>query len=90
MTARKPLIGVVADLNRKPRHPVHSVGDKYIDAVTAGSGGLALLLPALIDKPGAAFSDASDNRTGARYGGRPVPHRGHLQREPGRIRRGTG
>jgi putative glutamine amidotransferase len=56
----KPLIGIVADVNRKPKHPVHSVGEKYIDAVTGGAGGLALLLPALIDRPGAAFTDAAD------------------------------
>jgi putative glutamine amidotransferase len=56
----KPLIGVVADVNRKPKHAVHSVGEKYIDAVTGGAGGLALLLPALIDRPGAAFTEAAD------------------------------
>jgi len=56
----KPLIGVVADVNRKPKHPVHSVGEKYIDAVTGGAGGLAVLLPALIDRPGAAFTEESD------------------------------
>jgi putative glutamine amidotransferase len=60
LTSAKPLIGVVADVNRKPRHPVHSVGEKYIDAVTAGAGALALLLPALIDRPGAAFTEAAD------------------------------
>ena len=58
--AEKPLIGIVADRHRKPKHPVHSVGEKYIDAVTGGAGGLALLLPALIDRPGAAFTDAAD------------------------------
>ena len=56
----KPLIGIVADVNRKPKHPVHSVGEKYIDAVAAGAGGLAVLLPALIDRPGSAFTDAAD------------------------------
>jgi putative glutamine amidotransferase len=60
MKDAKPLIGIVADVNRKPKHPVHSVGEKYIDAVTGGAGGLALLLPALIDRPGAAFADAGD------------------------------
>jgi putative glutamine amidotransferase len=57
---RKPLIGIVADLNRKPVHPVHSVGDKYIDAVTAGAGALAFIVPALIDRPGGAFTDPHD------------------------------
>ena len=56
----KPLIGIVADVNHKPRHPVHSVGEKYIDAVTGGAGGLALMLPALIDRPGGAFTDPAD------------------------------
>jgi putative glutamine amidotransferase len=61
MTAdTKPLIGIVADLNRKPTHPVHSVGDKYLDAVTAGAGALAFIVPALIDRPGAAFTDPAD------------------------------
>jgi putative glutamine amidotransferase len=56
----KPVIGVVADLNRRPTHPVHSVGDKYLDAVTAGAGALAFVVPALIDRPGGAFTDAAD------------------------------
>jgi putative glutamine amidotransferase len=60
MKDTKPLIGIVADVNRKPKHAVHSVGEKYIDAVTGGAGGLALLLPALIDRPGAAFADDGD------------------------------
>ena len=60
MTPRKPLIGIVADVNHKPKHPVHSVGQKYIDAVSAGAGGLALMLPALIDQPGSAFTDEAD------------------------------
>ena len=59
-THGKPLIGIVADLNRKPKHPVHSVGDKYLDAVTAGASAIAFMLPALIDRPGAAFSEAAD------------------------------
>ncbi len=59
-SAPKPVIGIISDVNRKPKHPVHSVGEKYIDAVTGGAGGLALLLPAQIDRPGAAFTDAAD------------------------------
>ena len=57
---RKPVIGIVADLNRKPTHPVHSVGDKYLDAVTAGADALAFIIPAHIDRPGAAFTDPTD------------------------------
>lgn len=60
MSLDKPLIGVAADLNRKPKHPVHSAGDKYLDAVTGGAGALAFILPALIDRPGAAFTDPGD------------------------------
>ena len=59
----KSLIGVVADLNRKPKHAVHSVGDKYLDAVTAGAGAIAFILPALIDRPGGAFTDPRDVET---------------------------
>jgi putative glutamine amidotransferase len=60
MTDAKPVIGVVADLNRRPKHAVHSVQDKYLDAVTAGAGALAFVLPALIDRPGGAFRDSGD------------------------------
>jgi putative glutamine amidotransferase len=60
MTDAKPVIGVVADLNRKPKHAVHSVQDKYLDAVTAGAGAMAFVLPALIDRPGGAFRDPGD------------------------------
>ena len=56
----KPMIGIVADSNQQPKHPVHSVGEKYIDAVTAGAGAVAVLLPALINRPGAAFADPTD------------------------------
>lgn len=60
MTMAKPVIGVVADLNRKSKHPVHSVQDKYLDAITAGSSAIAFILPTLIDRPGGAFSDSAD------------------------------
>ena len=44
MTAdTKPLIGVVADLNRKPKHAGSQRQDKYLDAVTAGAGALAFI-----------------------------------------------
>jgi putative glutamine amidotransferase len=60
MTDAKPVIGVVADLNRKPKHAVHSVQDKYLDAVTSGANAIAFVLPALIDRPGGAFADPAD------------------------------
>jgi len=57
---QKPIIGVVADLHRRPKHAVHSVQDKYLDAVTAGAQAIAFVLPALIDRPGGAFTDPHD------------------------------
>jgi putative glutamine amidotransferase len=60
MTQAKPIIGVVADLNRKSKHAVHTVQDKYLDAITAGAHALAFILPTLIDRPGGAFSDPAD------------------------------
>ena len=90
MTVRKPLIGLVADVNHKPRHPVHSAGEKYIDAVTGGAGGLAVLLPALIDRPNAAFTDAADIEQVLDTVDALVPDRRDLQCGPGRIRRDVG
>lgn len=60
MTESKPVIGVVADLNLKSKHPIHSVQDKYLDAITAGAHAIAFVLPALIDRPGGAFFDPGD------------------------------
>ncbi len=56
----KPVIGVVADLQASGKHALHAVQDKYLDAVTAGAGAIALVLPALIDRPGAAWTEADD------------------------------
>ncbi len=56
----KPLIGVVADLHAGGRHVSHTVQQKYLEAVTAGAGAIALILPALIDTPGGAWSDPGD------------------------------
>jgi putative glutamine amidotransferase len=60
MTDHKPVIGIVADVNRKPKHVVHQTQEKYLDAVTAGAGALAFILPGLIDRQGAAFTDPAD------------------------------
>lgn len=60
MTDQKPVIGIVADVNRKPSHAVHQTQEKYLDAVTGGAGGLAFILPGLIRQPGAAFSEPGD------------------------------
>ena len=56
----KPLIGVVADVHAGAKHVVHSVQQKYLDAVTAGADALALILPAHIAADGAAWSDPED------------------------------
>jgi len=55
----KPVIGVVADVH-EGKHPVHSVQQKYLDAITGGAGAIALILPALIDRPGSAWTDNAD------------------------------
>lgn len=56
----KPLIGVVADVLPGDKHIAHCVQEKYLDAVTAGSNAMALILPARIDTPGGAWTDPSD------------------------------
>ena len=56
----KPLIGVVADVHAGGKHVAHTVQQKYLDAVTGGAGAIALILPAHIDAPGAAWSDPAD------------------------------
>jgi putative glutamine amidotransferase len=56
----KPVIGVVADVQTGGKHSAHSVQQKYLDAVTGGAGAIALILPALIEAPGAAWTDTAD------------------------------
>jgi putative glutamine amidotransferase len=56
----KPLIGIVADVESGGKHVRHAVQQKYLDAVTGGAGAIALILPALIDQPGAAWTDPGD------------------------------
>jgi putative glutamine amidotransferase len=56
----KPVIGTVADLHVGGLHPVHRVHDKYLDAVSAGAEAIILVLPALIDRPGGAWTDERD------------------------------
>jgi putative glutamine amidotransferase len=56
----KPVIGIVADVYRGSKHAAHSVQEKYLDAVTAGAETIGLILPALIDRPGAAWTDPAD------------------------------
>ncbi len=56
----KPLIGVVADTHDGRSHRLHTVQEKYLDAVSAGAQAIALVLPARIDRPGAAWTDPDD------------------------------
>jgi putative glutamine amidotransferase len=56
----KPMIGIVADVNRGSKHPAHSVQEKYIDAVTAGADAIGLILPAFIARPGSAWTSHAD------------------------------
>jgi putative glutamine amidotransferase len=57
---RKPAVGIVADVHTVGKHTSHTVGQKYLDAVTAGAHAHAFILPALIDRPGAAWTDPAD------------------------------
>ncbi len=56
----KPVIGIVADLHTGSKHSTHAVQEKYLEAVTAGADAIALILPALIPRPGAAWTELSD------------------------------
>jgi putative glutamine amidotransferase len=56
----KPLIGVIADVDSAGPHVRHTVQQKYLDAVTAGAGAIALVIPAMIDQPGAVWPNAAD------------------------------
>ena len=56
----KPVIGIVADLHRGSKHATHTVQEKYLEAVTAGADAIALILPGLIARPGAAWTDPAD------------------------------
>jgi putative glutamine amidotransferase len=56
----KPVIGVVADVHAGGKHTSHTVQQKYLEAVTAGANAIAVILPALIAAPGAAWTDPDD------------------------------
>ena len=45
----KPAIGVPADRRMVDPHPFHMAGEKYVQAVIDGSGGLPFIVPALGD-----------------------------------------
>jgi putative glutamine amidotransferase len=75
----KPLIGVTADRTMMGPHASHVAGEKYIAAAVDGSGGLAMVLPALGDGQAAAdildavdgllFTGSYSNVEPHRYGG---------------------
>jgi putative glutamine amidotransferase len=56
----KPAIGVVADVHTVGKHTSHTVGEKYLDAITGAARAYAFILPARIDRPGAAWTDPDD------------------------------
>src|SRR5450755_4371697 len=45
--SRMPLIGIPADRRLTGKHPFHMVGEKYIEAVSAGADAMPALVPAL-------------------------------------------
>lgn len=79
-----PLIGLTCDRRVLDPHPFHMVGEKYIDAVRHGAGGLPLLIPALGDAlplprllelvDGLVFTGSPSNVLPEHYGGgEPYP-----------------
>ncbi len=56
----KPLIGLVADVQAGGKHTMHTVHQKYLDAVAAGASAIPVILPARIEQPGSAWTDAAD------------------------------
>jgi putative glutamine amidotransferase len=49
LDSHSPLIGIPACVRALDSQPFHTVGEKYITAVTSGAGGLPLLIPSLGD-----------------------------------------
>jgi gamma-glutamyl-gamma-aminobutyrate hydrolase PuuD len=43
---RRPVIGIVADVEQIGPRPFHAVGENYINAVAHGAGAIPVLLPA--------------------------------------------
>ncbi len=48
--SRRPLVGIPACRRQLDPHPFHVVGEKYVNAVVDGAGGLPLLIPPLGDR----------------------------------------
>jgi putative glutamine amidotransferase len=80
---RFPLIGVPACLVQRDGFAYHQVGDKYVDSVIDGAGGLPLLIPALgprldfdallAELDGLLITGSPSNVEPHHYGG-PPPH----------------
>jgi putative glutamine amidotransferase len=49
LSAQSPLIGIPACVRSLDNHPFHTVGEKYITAVSNGASGLPLIIPSLGD-----------------------------------------
>jgi putative glutamine amidotransferase len=91
MKGRLPVVGFPCDRRIiGGKHPFHMVGEKYIDAVRAGSNALPLLIPVL-EPPltpedildavdGLLFTGSPSNIAPKLYGG-PAPRDGVLQDE---------
>ena len=81
MTAR-PIVGVPADRRRIDPHFFHLVGEKYLDAIIDGAGGLPLIVPVLADRvdcnelvdgvDGIVLTGSPSNVEPHHYGGEPA------------------
>ncbi|WP_323123273.1 gamma-glutamyl-gamma-aminobutyrate hydrolase family protein [Burkholderia alba] len=74
-----PVVGICADRTIVGPHPVHTAGEKYINAIVDGAGALAVVLPALGTRQpadavfaavhGLLFTGSYSNVEPDRYGG---------------------
>jgi putative glutamine amidotransferase len=83
MSEAAPLIAVSACLKTLGGHPTHTVGEKYLTAITAGAGGTPVIVPALGDAldlrallnriDGLVLTGSLSNVHPSRYGAEPHP-----------------
>lgn len=81
-----PLVGITSCLKSRDEAHFHSVGDKYVDAVVAGTGAIPVLVPAIGDRldresflariDGLLVTGSPSNVDPAIYGG-PPPREGN-------------
>ncbi len=90
-----PLIGVSACLKPRDHHLVHSVVEKYVDAIIDGSGGVPIIIPALasrldidtlLDRIDGIFLTGSPSNVDPKHYGGPKPREGNIE-DP--VRDGT-